>query len=295
MTPKDAATTVVARPAGNPGRAHRPRAHRQAGALERSRPQLPQHPPPARRDRRRGAAERRPCGGADRHARAARPRVGLAAVAATSKLPEFPSGEVHVEETVQRIGKHHRRHGRADARAHPACRRDAIPVSQDALIEASDAAREASLDAARTARLVGSAAACGRRGRRGSSKPSTRAASFYAVERIGAVGRRQAAIRAAPPRFVLRGGTMQGCSPAPGRDPGGTAPIRSTRWNDGARTWRISVGYVRDMWSSSGCRRCQRGFGPLLAPPSSAQPRARRVRSGSVWAASCAWPGRMPA
>ena len=47
-------------PAGHAGRAHRPRAHRQAGPLERRRSQLPQHPPAARRDRRCRAPERRP-------------------------------------------------------------------------------------------------------------------------------------------------------------------------------------------------------------------------------------------
>ena len=59
------------------------------------------------------------------------------AVAAASKLPDFPSGEIHVEETVKRItevidtatGRMHERMGRVG---------ESDPVSQDALIEASD-------------------------------------------------------------------------------------------------------------------------------------------------------------
>jgi starvation-inducible DNA-binding protein len=65
------------------------------------------------------------------------PEGRSAAVAATSKLPEFPSGEVHVEETVQLIGK------TIDAMAERMRKRllrvgESDPVSQDALIEASD-------------------------------------------------------------------------------------------------------------------------------------------------------------
>jgi starvation-inducible DNA-binding protein len=66
------------------------------------------------------------------------PEGRTAAVAATSKLPEFPDGLVHVEETVKRIDE------LIDTMA--ARMRERIlrvgetdPVSQDALIEASDA------------------------------------------------------------------------------------------------------------------------------------------------------------
>ena len=109
---------------------------RQAGALERGRAQLPLHPPPARRDRGRRAPELRPSRGAHRHAgrgTGGRP----AAVAATSKLPEFPAGHVHVEETVKRIDD---AIDTMSARMHERILRvgETDPVSQDALIEASD-------------------------------------------------------------------------------------------------------------------------------------------------------------
>jgi starvation-inducible DNA-binding protein len=60
-----------------------------------------------------------------------------AAVAAASKLPEFPSGEIHVEETVQRITE---LIDTATARMHERMQRmgEPDPVSQDALIDASD-------------------------------------------------------------------------------------------------------------------------------------------------------------
>ena len=60
------------------------------------------------------------------------------AVAASSELPEFPAGQVHVEETVERVG------AIIDTMARRMRERilrvgDSDPVSQDALIEASDA------------------------------------------------------------------------------------------------------------------------------------------------------------
>jgi starvation-inducible DNA-binding protein len=60
-----------------------------------------------------------------------------AAVAATSKLPEFPDGEVRVEETVKRIDEViDTMSGRMRERILRVGETD--PVSQDALIEASD-------------------------------------------------------------------------------------------------------------------------------------------------------------
>jgi starvation-inducible DNA-binding protein len=61
-----------------------------------------------------------------------------AAVAASSKLPGFPDGQVHVEETVKRVS------GSIDIMAKRMRERilrvgETDPVSQDALIEASDA------------------------------------------------------------------------------------------------------------------------------------------------------------
>lgn len=59
------------------------------------------------------------------------------AVASSSQLPEFPGGQVHVEETVERIGQI------IDTMAERMRKRilrvgESDPVSQDALIEASD-------------------------------------------------------------------------------------------------------------------------------------------------------------
>jgi len=59
------------------------------------------------------------------------------AVASSSQLPEFPGGQVHVEETVERIGQI------IDTMAERMRERilrvgESDPVSQDALIEASD-------------------------------------------------------------------------------------------------------------------------------------------------------------
>jgi starvation-inducible DNA-binding protein len=60
-----------------------------------------------------------------------------AAVARTSKMPDFPEGQVHVEETVQRIGEAiDTMTGRIKERMLRMGESD--PVSQDALIEASD-------------------------------------------------------------------------------------------------------------------------------------------------------------
>ena len=67
----------------------------------------------------------------------AAPEGRSGAVAAASQLPEFPAGQVHVEETVQRIG------GTIDTMAERIRGRilrvgETDPVSQDALIDASD-------------------------------------------------------------------------------------------------------------------------------------------------------------
>jgi starvation-inducible DNA-binding protein len=67
----------------------------------------------------------------------AAPEGRAAAVAAASRLPEFPSGEVHVEETVKRITE------AIDTMTKRTKERmlrmgESDPVSQDALIEASD-------------------------------------------------------------------------------------------------------------------------------------------------------------
>lgn len=65
------------------------------------------------------------------------PEGRAAAVAASSQLPEFPTGQVHVEETVQRIGAIiDTMSGRMRERIQRVGETD--PVSQDALIEASD-------------------------------------------------------------------------------------------------------------------------------------------------------------
>jgi starvation-inducible DNA-binding protein len=67
----------------------------------------------------------------------AAPEGRPAAVAATSKLPDFPDGLVHVEDTVQRIGEViDTMSGRMRERILRVGETD--PVSQDALIEASD-------------------------------------------------------------------------------------------------------------------------------------------------------------
>ena len=68
----------------------------------------------------------------------AAPEGRSGSVAASSQLPEFPAGQVHVEETVKRIG------ATIDTMAERMRARilrvgDSDPVSQDALIEASDA------------------------------------------------------------------------------------------------------------------------------------------------------------
>ena len=65
------------------------------------------------------------------------PEGRSAAVAASSKLPEFPDGQVHVEEAVARVGEV------IDTMATRIRERilrvgESDPVSQDALIEASD-------------------------------------------------------------------------------------------------------------------------------------------------------------
>lgn len=65
------------------------------------------------------------------------PEGRAGAVASSSQLPEFPAGQVHVEDTVKRIG------GIIDTMAERMRERilrvgDTDPVSQDALIEASD-------------------------------------------------------------------------------------------------------------------------------------------------------------
>jgi starvation-inducible DNA-binding protein len=67
----------------------------------------------------------------------AAPEGRAAAVAASSQLPDFPAGQTHVEDTVQRIGSI------IDTMAERMRERilrvgDTDPVSQDALIEASD-------------------------------------------------------------------------------------------------------------------------------------------------------------
>jgi starvation-inducible DNA-binding protein len=67
----------------------------------------------------------------------AAPEGRSGAVAASSKLPDFPAGQVHVEETVRLIGE------TIDTMAERMRERilrvgDTDPVSQDALIEASD-------------------------------------------------------------------------------------------------------------------------------------------------------------
>lgn len=67
----------------------------------------------------------------------AAPEGRSSAVATASQLPEFPGGQVHVEETVQRIS------GTIDTMAGRIRERilrvgETDPVSQDALIEASD-------------------------------------------------------------------------------------------------------------------------------------------------------------